>query len=100
MASWFKLKKRCPRCGLQLERGEHDHFLGAMMFNIVVAEAVFVIGFVAIVLASWPTPPWAVLEYGGVIAMIVAPIAFYPLSRAVWLAFDIMLRPPAPDEFG
>ena len=99
-ASWFRLKDRCPRCGLAPERGEHDHFLGAMMFNIVVAEAVFVIGFVAVLLATWPSPPWQMLEYGGVAAMIAAPFLFYPLSRMLWLAFDLMLRPVTPEEFG
>ena len=99
-ASWFRLEERCPKCGLHLERGEHDHFLGAMMFNIVVAEAVFVIGFVVILLATWPSPPWTLLEYGGVIAMILAPIVLYPLSRTIWLAFDLALRPPTPDELG
>lgn len=99
-ASWFRLKQRCPRCGLELERGEHDHFLGAMMFNIVVAEAVFVIGFVTVLLLTWPSPPWALLEYGGVAAMIAAPFLFYPLSRMIWLGFDIMLRPVTPEDFG
>ena len=98
-ASWFRLKQQCPRCRLELERGEHDHFLGAMMFNIVVAEAVFVIGFVAVLLLTWPSPPWDLLEYGGVAAMIAAPFLFYPLSRMIWLAFDIMLRPVSPDDF-
>ena len=98
-ASWFRLKNRCPGCALELDRGEHDHFLGAMMFNIVVAEGVFVLGFVAVLLATWPSPPWALLEYGGVAAMIAAPFAFYPLSRAIWLAFDIMLRPVTPEDF-
>jgi uncharacterized protein (DUF983 family) len=99
LASWFRVRDRCPRCGLRLERGEHDHFLGAMMFNIVLAEAVFIMGFVTVLLATWPSPPWDLLEYGGVMAMIAAPIVLYPLSRSIWLAFDLLLRPPAPEEF-
>lgn len=70
-----------------------------MMFNIVVAEAVFVIGFVTVLLLSWPSPPWQLLEYGGVAAMIAAPFLFYPLSRVIWLAFDITLRPVSPEDF-
>ena len=98
-ASWFRLRPRCQHCGLALERGEHDHFLGAMMFNIVLAETVFVIGFVTVLLATWPDPPWQLLEYGGVAAMIAAPFVLYPLSRVIWLAFDIMLRPVTADDF-
>ena len=98
-ASWFRLHRQCPRCGLVLERGEHDHFLGAMMFNIVLAETLFVVAFVAILLATWPDPPWQLLEYGGVAAMIAAPIVLYPLSRVIWLAFDMMLRPVTAEDF-
>ena len=70
-----------------------------MMFNIALAETVFVIGFVTVLLATWPDPPWQLLEYAGVAAMIAAPFLLYPLSRVVWLAFDIMLRPVTADDF-
>ena len=33
--SWFRLKERCPQCGLALERHEEDYFLGGMMLNIM-----------------------------------------------------------------
>jgi hypothetical protein len=31
--------------------------------------------------------------------MIVTPIAFYPFANALWLAADLVLRPPTPDDF-
>src|SRR5436190_24085579 len=40
-ASWFKLRSACAVCGLVLER-EEGYFLGAMMFNLVAAETLFV----------------------------------------------------------
>lgn len=97
--SWFHLRPACPTCGLKLERGEgEDYFLGAMMFNIVLAELVFGAGLVIWILASWPNPPWDLLEYIGIPFMIVAPILFYPVSKTVWLAFDVLFRPVRPEE--
>ena len=37
---WFKLKHRCPSCGLVLDRGESDYFLGAYLVNLVAVELI------------------------------------------------------------
>ena len=98
LASWLRLRDRCPRCRLALDRGEHDYFLGAMMFNLVAAELVFAAVFVTILVVTWPDPPWTVLQYGGVATMIAAPFIFFPFARTLWLAFDITLRPVTLEE--
>lgn len=98
LASWFKLARACPRCRLRLERGESDYFLGGMMFNIVLAEGVFVILLIATLVLTWPRVPWTLLEYGAPAAMILAPVILYPFSKLVWLAFDLMLRPVVPGD--
>ena len=98
LASWFRLAPACPRCQLRSERGESDYFLGGMMFNIVLAEAVLVILLIATLVMTWPRVPWSLLQYGAPAAMVVAPILLYPFSRLVWLAFDLMLRPVAPND--
>jgi uncharacterized protein (DUF983 family) len=97
LASWFKLAPACPRCRLRPERGESDYFLGGMMFNIGLAEGVFVIALVA-TLVTWPRVPWSLLQYGAPAAMVLAPIILYPFSKLVWLAFDLMLRPLVPND--
>ena len=68
------------------------------MFNIALAEGAFVVLLIATLAISWPRVPWTVLQYGAPLAMILAPIAFYPLSRLVWLAFDLALRPAVPND--
>jgi len=73
---WFGIRPACPRCRLRLDRGEPDYFLGA-----------------------WPTPPWNAIYYGGIVGMILAPVFFYPFSKLCWLAFDLMFRPPRPEDF-
>lgn len=91
---WFSLERCCPTCGLQLDRGEaDDNRLGGMFFNIVLAELLFAAVLLFVVIARWPDVPWAGVEYSLIIAMIVAPIILYPVSRLMWLALDLLLRP-------
>ena len=95
---WLKLKPRCPTCGLRLDRGEHDFFLGSMMFNIAIAEGVLALVVVAVIIAAWPHVPWTLLEIGGPVMMVVAPFLFYPFSQTLWLAVDLLIRPLTVDE--
>ena len=97
---WFRMRRRCPVCGLHLERGEHGYVVGAYMFNIIAAELVFVAIFIALVAAMWPDPPWTVLQYGGAAMMIGLPVLFYPFAKTLFLAFDLIFRPPGPEDFG
>ena len=99
LASWFRVKPVCPSCGLRLERGEDDYFLGSMMFNLIVAELIYAAGLVAFILWKWPDVPWDFLQYGGVVLMVLAPVALFPFSKTIWMAFDLMLRPPTSAEF-
>jgi uncharacterized protein (DUF983 family) len=98
LKGWMKVAPRCPTCGLRLERGEHDFFLGAMMFNIALAEGSLALVLVAVILGSWPRVPWDVLEIAGPVLMLLAPFLFYPFSQLAWLAFDLLLRPLTVDE--
>ena len=100
-ASWFRMRPACPTCGLPLERNEgEDYFLGGMMFNIVLAEIVYIAGMVAWIVAAWPSPPWDIIQYVGIPFMFAAPFLLYPVSKTVWLAFDLLFRPATPDEIG
>ena len=96
--SWLRMRERCPMCGLKLERGEEGYQVGSYMFNIVAAELVFAAVFVGVILLTWPTPPWKILQYGGIALMVIAPFAFFPFSKTLFLAFDLLFRPAAPDE--
>ena len=49
-------------------------------------------------LRFWPEPPWDFLLYGGMALMIVAPVVFYPFSKTIFLAFDLIFRPAPPPE--
>jgi uncharacterized protein (DUF983 family) len=93
LAHWFKLRKSCGNCGRPLERGEHDYFIGGMLFNLVLAELLFAIVFVTALIVMWPKVPWDAIEIAAPLGMALSPIILYPVSKLVWLAFDLMFRP-------
>jgi uncharacterized protein (DUF983 family) len=91
------MRERCSNCGLQLDRGESDYFYGAYLLNFVAAELAVAGVFVAALLVTWPSPPWQLLTYAAVAIAILAPILLYPVTKALWLAFDLVFR-PAPER--
>ena len=99
IARWIHTVPVCPRCRLRLDRGEPDYFLGAIVFNMAFAEGLFAAALLAVLLWTWPNPPWDALYYGGIVGLIVAPILFYPYSKLLWLAFDLLFRPLRPEDF-
>jgi hypothetical protein len=53
---------------------------------------------VAVVLLTWPHPPWNSIFWGGIVLMILLPILFFPFSKTLWLAFDLIFRPSVPGD--
>ena len=98
LRNWLKLNVRCPACGLRLERGEHDYFVGSMMFNFITAGMLFIGVLVAVLIFTWPDVPWDALQYGAPALIVAAPFVLFPFSKLLWLAFDLMLRPVTPEE--
>ena len=95
---YFRMRERCARCGLRIERGEQDYFIGSMMFNLVLAELLFAVGFVTTLIVAWPRVPWDTLEWAAPLGMAAAPFVLFPFSKLVWLGSDILLRPVTRDE--
>lgn len=92
------MRERCGKCGLTLHRGEPaDYWLGGMMFNIVLSELLAVAAVTIVVLATWPRVSWDAVWIGAIVLMVAAPFALFPLSRTVWLAFDLLFRPESGD---
>jgi uncharacterized protein (DUF983 family) len=89
---WFAFRHDCPRCHLELDRGESDHFYGAYLLNFVVAELIPAIAFVVALMVTWPSPPWTALTWGAVILAAAAPLLTYPFTKTVWLALDLAFR--------
>jgi hypothetical protein len=95
--SWLKMKPRCPRCGMCFER-EEGFFLGAYVVNfgvMLVALALFIGIGLALTL---PHPPPGKLAIGGMIVGVIVPTFFFPMSRTVWSAIDLIMKPLEPQE--
>jgi len=96
-SGWIGTVSRCPSCGLRLDRGEPDYFLGSYTINLLgalmLAAAIAVL---AIARPDWPKP---VLYGSGVAAIVVFALWFYPFSRLLWLAFDLVFRKARATDF-
>ena len=96
--SFFKIKKQCPTCGLRLERGESDYFVGAYLFNLVAVELILFFCVCGFVYFTWPTPPWEVITYVTAFLMLAGCFVCYPFSKTTWLAVDLAIRPLSAEE--
>jgi uncharacterized protein (DUF983 family) len=97
--TWSRLVPSCPVCGLGFERGEQGYWLGAYFFNLMAVETVFSVWVVLVLWWTWPEPPWALFQAGSVVLMVVTPFAFFPWSKTLFLAFDLLVRPPDEEDF-
>jgi uncharacterized protein (DUF983 family) len=98
-ASWFRLKPRCPTCGLRIER-EEGFWLGGFVINFGTGEAFLLIllgvliGFEA---NGSKVDAWPFIIIGLAIALL-GPVLTFPMSRTLWLAIDLIMRPMSSGE--
>lgn len=90
---WFTMKERCPRCSFKFERIE-GHWIGAIAANTVATMGLMLI-ILAVATAvaypdSPPVPPFIALF---LVLAILGPIVFFPSSRTLWSAIDLLMRP-------
>src|SRR5581483_4857228 len=96
---WFRLKERCPTCGMRFER-EEGFWLGGYVINIAAGEAALLV-LLAILIAQLAgggsVPVWPYVIAGAVIA-IGGPMVTFPYSRTVWSAIYLVMKPLSTDE--
>lgn len=51
-----------------------------------------------VVIATYPNTPWDLVQWGGLVLMIVGAVACYPFAKAIWLAADLIFRPMTDEE--
>jgi uncharacterized protein (DUF983 family) len=91
--SWTRTVDACPRCGLVFE-AEEGYWVGAMTLNIVVTEALTVVLLLVGVVLTWPELPVLPLVLIGVGINAIFPIVFYPISKTLWVATDLVFFNP------
>lgn len=97
-SSFFTLRAHCPTCGLRLERGESDYFVGAYLFNLMAVELILFVCVCAFVFFTWPDPPWDLITYVTGFLMLAGCVLCYPFAKVTWLAVDLAIRPLSPEE--
>lgn len=81
------LLRRCPNCG--------GGGIFAGWFHMRAACPTCAIPF-----ERGESPPWDLLQSGGGVLMVLAPILFYPFSTTLFLAFDLIFRPVGHEAAG
>jgi hypothetical protein len=88
--------KHCPHCGFRYER-EPGYFTNTAVLNYAVA--CLPIFFLVAPLAYFhPHSAVPIIGLGFAFA-IVLPILCFRHVRSLWLATDVLVRPPVPAEF-
>jgi len=93
----FSMVEDCPKCGLHFERIE-GHSLGAVAVNTVVSSAlVLTVVSLALVVFGTDVSTSFLLLIASPFGLLF-PILFDPVSRTLWNALELMMRPVQPDE--
>jgi uncharacterized protein (DUF983 family) len=99
--NFFKLKERCPTCGYKIDRETNGGFwLGGYVMNTALGESLLVIYVLYFATRVISHPDMRIRSWviaAGLLA-VVPPILFWPLSRTVWMAMDLLLHPLEPWE--
>jgi uncharacterized protein (DUF983 family) len=88
--TWFRVRARCPRCNLRLER-EEGGFLGAMVVSYGVTALAWVILLVVWLAIDLPDVHVLALTLASIGLAILVPLLFWPFSKSIWAAVDYLV---------
>jgi hypothetical protein len=91
------MREHCRRCGLEFER-EEGYWVGAMIINTTMTFATFLVVFGGSIVLTWPDVPWPGVLAVTVVANILIPVWFYPVSKTLWMALELSWHPLEEDE--
>ena len=93
---WFAMHRSCSQCHLKFER-EPGYYLGSIYINYGLTAVLMTAGYMLGIVMKWAAP--SVLLWSAFGFTIVFPLLMFPLSRALWLAFDLAWDPPEASDF-
>lgn len=94
---WFTMADHCPTCGFRFHRVE-GHWIGSLGMNTIVSFGALLVSVVVGFLITYPDPPVLPLMAVAVGVAALTPVAFFPWSRTLWSAIDLLMRPLEPDD--
>jgi uncharacterized protein (DUF983 family) len=97
--NWLRMVDHCPSCRVRTRRGEDGYTLGALWFNLLLAEGLTTGSLILTLARTWPDPPWDLLQVLGPIEAVIMPLLVWPFARTLFFAFDLSFRPLEPRDF-
>jgi hypothetical protein len=82
---------------LRFERIE-GHWTGDLGINTIVSFGTLLIALIVGFLLTWPDPPGISLFIMAISIAGFVPLVFFPFSKTIWLAIDLIFRPLEPGE--
>lgn len=92
----LKVRDRCPRCRLRLER-EEGGFLGAMTLNFAMTVAAWLALLAIWLVIDLPDVQVTALTVASIVLMIAAPLGLWSVSKTLWAAIDYLVYRSDPD---
>lgn len=83
---------RCPECSFLFERLE-GHWIGAIAINTVAVIGLMLVLLVGTMIFTYPELVPLQLIPVLVVVGAIGPIVFYPASKTLWTAVDLLMRP-------
>ncbi|HEX6261694.1 MAG TPA: DUF983 domain-containing protein [Actinomycetota bacterium] len=94
---WFTMVEACPRCGLRFER-EEGAFLGSLSLNYGVTGLTLIALLAIWIVVSYPDLNARVATIGSLVVLAIVPALFYPFSKTLWAAIDMLLHRMDPQD--
>lgn len=94
---WFAMVPRCPTCTLRFERVE-GHWIGSLGLNTTVVFGTMLAVLLGVTIGFYPDVPTTALLWIELGIALLGPLLFFPPSRTLWTATDLLMRPLKPGE--
>lgn len=91
------MEDHCPTCGFRFQR-VHGHWIGAIGMNTIVSFGALLVVTVVGFIATYPDTPVGLLVTAALVVAAIFPLVFFPWSRMLWSAVDLLMRPLDPDD--
>lgn len=85
----FRVRHHCPNCRSLFKR-EEGFFVGAILANVMVTEAVILV--VCLIWLLLIGANYEVVLAGLFVVALIFPVAFYHHSWSLWLGFDYLIE--------
>ncbi len=89
---WVRMLPHCPSCGYRFRRAP-GQWLGSWFLNLCLVQLAVIFVVIVIGVVTWPDTPTALLITATVATAVGVPLAFFPFSRTIWVAIDLVMRP-------